>query len=319
MRFCFSGGGGVARLDAPTSSYLGLRNVITGARSDFLRGNSTDTGGIFGGSVTFGGDLFSFVPSAPPASITIGGSYANFSQVTFVGAADPGPNNLDIFGTGVDPFGPGFTVPPGPFGDFSDVFNNRYSRDVQRFDVFAQYNMPLLVTPSGVKIAALARVGYTRTDIDENQSAELRNIPLHIQNATDFGVNTFTPGAGFQVVAPVNNFFSVHAQGWAGAAFSDVSGTDSFAFGGLLNGAQQNRISDSHVGLVWELGGGLTFNLDNGFAASATATYRRSDSHPIVVRTGQAGELSRIEFDDAEIVQGTLRFSWQFPPPPSPR
>lgn len=301
---CLEVGGGLARLDAPTSSYLGVRNVATGARSDFLQGDSTVNGGVFGGSVTFGGgDLFGFIPSAAPPSFTIGGSYASFSQINYIGIANPGANNLDIFGTGVDPSGPGFTVPPGPFGDFNDVFNSRYSRDVNRFDVFGQFNVPVLRTPGGLTVAALARVGYTRMDIDESQSAEVRNIPLNVFNATDFGVNTVTPGAGFQVVAPVNNFFSFHLQAWGGAAFSDVSGTDRFATSGLINVSQQNSFSDSHTGFAGRIGGGFSVNLDGGFGAAVNVSYGTTDSYPTIVRTGEANERSRAEFDDAESLE----------------
>jgi hypothetical protein len=301
---CIEAGGGVSRLDAPTSSYFGVRNVISGARSDFLQGDSTVNGGVFGGSVTFGGgDLFGFVPSAAPPSFTIGGSYASFSQNNYIGVANPGANNLDIFGTGVDPSGPGFTVPPGPFGDFNDVFNSGYSRDVNRFDVFGQFNVPVLTTPSGLSVAVLARVGYTRMNIDEGQFAEVRNIPLNVFNATDFGVNTVTPGAGFQVVAPINNFFSVHLQAWGGAAFSDVSGTDRFATSGLINVSQQNSFSDSHTGFAGRIGGGFSLNLGGGFGAAMNVSYGTTDSYPTIVRTGQANERSRAEFSDAESLE----------------
>jgi hypothetical protein len=311
---CFGIGAGAASLNAPTTSFFALQDPVTLARRNLsLHSDYTDVGFFIDGSVTFG-SLPNPVSPANPGSLTVGGSFFSASQRTFIPLVDPGTNRLLVFGTGVDPSGPGFNVAPG-LGDFNDATDYFYSRHVDQLSFFTQYNMPIARVGS-VDVAALVRLGYTHTNIDERQSARLANVPLDIRNSVDLSVNTFTPGAGAQFLLPITSNVALHAYGWAGVAISHGSGNETFAFNGLFNGDQHNDVSGSHVGFAGEVGGGFVFQVNNRNAISATVSFATSDSHPIVERSGEANQRSKYRVENADNLGTRVKFHREFDPLP---
>jgi hypothetical protein len=288
---------GGAVLDAPTSSYIGVRSPGTDERQPLrFESHRTDVGTRFDASLRFGGLPNPFGGGA--GSFRFGASYASFTNSTFIRSFDPGTNNLLIVGTGVDPFGPGFSIPAGGAGTFNDMENFRYSRDIDRYGFFGQYSVPVKEKPDGFRLSALFRLNFSRTNIEEEQSASLPNVPFDFHNTTELGVNTVTPAVGLRAKVPISSTIALNASGWAGAAFSRASGSDNFTFASpLFNGAQRNPLSENHVGFAWQIESGMTIRLNEGFSLGVSGFYGQSNSHPVVARTGEADQRSSIRWE----------------------
>lgn len=293
----FSANFGGAVLDAPTSSFIGLRSPGTDERQPLrFESSRTDVGTQFNASLRFGGLPNPFGGGA--GSFRFGGSFASFSQSTFVSSFDPGPNNFLIIGTGVDPFGPGFSIPAGGAGTFNDVRNYRYSRDIDRYGFFTQYSVPVKEKPNGLRVSALFRLDFSRTNIEEEQSASLPNVPFDLRNTTELGVNTVTPSFGLQAKVPISPTIMLTAGGRAGAAVSRASGSDNFTFASpVFNGAQQNPLAQNHVGFAWQIESGMTIRLNQRFSLAVNGFYGQSNSYPVIERTGEAGQRSSIRWE----------------------
>jgi hypothetical protein len=194
------------------------------------------------------------------------------------------------------------------------VTDYRFSRDIDRVNIFGQYNMPLRRWGSGFESAVFSRFGYTRTNIDIRESGSLTNVPLDFASTVDFGVNTYTPGLGVLVTFLLSPNVALNGHAWAGPAFSHASGRDGFAFRGFFTGVQQNNISENHVGFAGEVAGGIVISVGNGNSVSLTGSYLTSDSYPVVVRTGEANERSRIAFEDQQAFKAIAKWQRSFYP-----
>jgi hypothetical protein len=173
--------------------------------------------------------------------------------------------------------------------------------------------MPVKEKPNGFRLSALFRLGFSRTNIEEEQSASLPNIPFDFHNTTELGVNTVTPAVGLRAKLPLSSTIVINAGGWAGAAFSRANGSDNFSFASpLFTGAQHNSLSENHVGFAWQVDGGMTIRLNEGFSLGVNGFYGQSDSHPVVARTGEAGQRSSIRFETEDGFGAIFRLQRNF-------
>lgn len=318
-----TGGGGT--VDIPPTSFLGLRAPGTlddrvGVISPNSKTNVTTVGGSI--RIDFANRvLIPGLPGGPSVEFAYNHTRGDRNQ-NFV-TLDPLGQELLVPGTG-DPGAPlpagfflGGFVPPGNPGGLNVVENMFYQRTF-RSDAFAFTAEQPLFQTGPVTFTALAGLNFNRTGIDERFTFSIPGFLSDGAYNTNLDFFTFAPNFGGGVYVAAGDILGtgtvqtvVYGKGAVGPAFTRVDGTDRFNMSGFINTNQAVGLSGNHTGFFGSFTGGVRVAAGN-FFGDASVTYVMSDSFGNVVRTGQTGQTSRVNFERGDATMFKFTFGAQF-------
>ncbi|MGH6770383.1 MAG: hypothetical protein ACRECO_15330 [Xanthobacteraceae bacterium] len=303
--------GGAGNVNAPPTGFLGVREQGTvNERLGVLKPNAN-----------------TFVSSVD------GSLRLDFTNVRLFGL--PGGLRMDLnfnhtsgdrrqgFGT-FDPLGqvlllpgasdPGFSltsgVPVGTPGGFNVVEDIFYQR-TYRSNAFGFTLEQPIVQTGRVSVSALTGLNYSRTSIDERFNFAVPRFLSDGAYNSNLDLSTFTPTFGGGVYVAVGDIAPgqtvIYGKAAMGPAFTRAGGTDRFNMIGFINTNQAADLSGNHTGFFGSFTGGVRVAVGD-LVGDGSVTYVTSDSFGNVVRTGQTGETSRVNFvrGDATIFKFAL-------------
>jgi len=103
----------------------------------------------------------------------------------------------------------------------------------------------------------------------------------------------------------------IYGKGAVGPAFTSVDGTDRLNINGFINTNQAVGLSGDHTGFFGAFTGGVRVAVGD-FTGDGSVTYVTSDSFGNVVRTGQTGQTSQVNFERGESLLFKFTFSAKF-------
>lgn len=318
-----SAGGGT--VDIPPTSFLGVRPPGTlddrvGVISPNSKTNVTTVG------VHFAIDLANSVripglPGGPRLEFGYNHTRGDRNQ-NFV-TLDPLGQDLLIPGTG-DPNAPfpggvalGGFVPLGNPGGLNAVESIFYLRNF-RSDAYNFTAEQSFFQAGAATFTALAGLSYNRSSIDERLSFAVPGFLSEGSYNSNLNFSTFAPAFGAGVYVAASDLLGtgavqtvVYGKGMVGPAFTSADGTDRLNINGFINTNQAVNLSGDHTGLFGSFTGGVRVTAGN-FFGDASVTYVTSDSFGNVVRTGQAGQTSQVNFERGAATMFKFTFGAQF-------
>lgn len=308
--------GGAGNVNIPPTTYLGLREPGTfNERVGVISPNANTTMTTVGGSVAV--DVRNWaIPGLPGGPrLEFGYSHTSGDRNQNFLALDPLGRDLLVPGSETPGFALGPGVPLGTPGGFNVVENMIYQRSL-RSDAF-NFTVEQPILQSGrVAFSALAGLNYSRTNIDERFSFAIPGFLSDGSYNTNMDFFTFAPTFGGGVYVAVGDLTGtgetvIYGRAAGGPAFTRVDGTDRFNMSGFINTNQAADLSGNHTGFFGAFTGGVRVAVGN-FFGDASVTYVTSDSFGNVVRTGQAGQTSRVNFERGDATMFKFTFGAQF-------
>jgi hypothetical protein len=317
------GGGG--NVNIPPTNFLGLREPGTfNERIGVISPNANTSVAIVGGNFVIDLANWAAIPGLPGGprldfgySHTWGDRSQNFLTL------DPRGNLLLVPGTGDPnaPFPPGVAlgsgVPLGTPGGFNVVENMFYQRTL-RSDVFTFTAEQPLIQAGPVTFSGLVGLNFSRTSIDEQFKFSVPRFLTDGAYKTNMDFFTFAPAFGGGVYVAAGDILGtgqvqtvVYGKGAVGPAFTSVDGTDRFGLSGFISTNQAVNLSGDHTGFFGSFTGGVRV-VAGDFFGDGSVTYITSDSFGNIVRTGQTGQTSRVNFERGDATIFKFTFGTQF-------
>jgi len=135
---------------------------------------------------------------------------------------------------------------------------------------------------------------------------------------TNMDFFTFAPAFGGGVYVAAGDILGtgqvqtvVYGKGAVGPAFTSVDGTDRFGLSGFISTNQAVNLSGDHTGFFGSFTGGVRV-VAGDFFGDGSVTYITSDSFGNIVRTGQTGQTSRVNFERGDATIFKFTFGTQF-------
>jgi hypothetical protein len=302
----------VGNLNAQPTDFFIFRNPITGEERRNIFSPSANTTLVSGGG-SFSIDLGNVLPIPGQPTFDFSYNFATGSTSVAVGTIDPLGQRLGIIGTGDEtqlaPGGVllGTNVPlgtPGGANVLRDVFYRR-DIDINRFG--GTITLPARFAPYGTLffLTPVAEFSYTRMEINEFTSFSIPGFFTDGAYNSNYVNDLYTASLGVRVDVPVGaitvdpaNPSVIYIKGLAGVGFSNVDGFDSLNLSGSINTDQRVGLSADHTGFVGSLTGGVRFNAGN-FFADGSVTIATIDAYPRLLRTGEIGQTTQVQFERA--------------------
>ena len=161
-------------------------------------------------------------------------------------------------------------------------------------------------------------MNFSRTSIDERFNFSVPGFLTDGAYNTNMDFFTFAPAFGGGVYVAAGDILGtgtvqtvVYGKGAVGPAFTSVDGTDRFSLGGFLNTNQAANLSGNHTGFYGSFTGGVRVAVGD-LTGDGSVTYVTSDSFGNVVRTGQTGQTSQVNFERGESLLFKFTFCAKF-------
>jgi len=308
-----SASGGAGNVNAPPTNYFGLRNPFTlGEVRGVIKPNANNFVETAGGGFRIDFTNVFRLPGMPGGpSVEFAYNHTRGNRTDFFSAIDPMGNTFLIEGTG-DPNAPfsaglalGAGVPPGTAGGANVVTGIVYDRIYRSDAINFMIEQPFLQF-GNFSFSALAGVNVSRTTVHENLSF---SIPLFLTSGTNsshFDFLTYAPAFGGGIYMSAGPA-TVYGKAVAGPALTSADLTDRLNLRGFINTNQMVIASDNHTGFYGAVTGGVRFEMGD-FFGDGSVTHVTSDSLGNVVRTGQVGDRSRINFERSEATTVKFKF-----------
>lgn len=228
-----------------------------------------------------------------------------------LGSLDTGAADLGLPGTGdpgaVSPAG--FSFPNG--GGINDVddMHGTFKRSAFGGEGAIGAAIPI----NGMTVSPFIGFGFVGIDQRTTFSGSIPGYATDFAYRTDLDIRRASLSLGTIATVPV-----VNGESPVGIDFflqpvlhidrTSASGTDAFTVSGAANDDQQVSISNSAIRIGGSLGGGIRIKPKDGPVAFdiGVQVTRRADE-AVIVRTGQAGDRSRISMNYNTVFSGMLR------------
>jgi len=311
--------GGAGNVKAPPTSFFGLRNPVTLFEiRGLINPNANNFVETAGGG--FRVDLTNVVrlPGMPGGpSLEFAYNHTRGNRNEFFSAIDPLGQTFLIEGTG-DPTAPfpagvalGAGVPLGTPGGFNVVTGIVYDRTYRSDALNFVIEQPILQV-GRILFSAMAGVNVSRTTVDENLNFSIPGFLTNGAYHTNLDFFTYAPNVGGGVSVAVGDIVPgrqtvIYGKAAVGPAITSADLTDRLNLRGFINTNQVINRSDNHTGFYGAFTGGLRIEVGD-FFGDGSVMHVTSESLGNVVRTGQVGDISRINFvkGDATMVKFTV-------------